>query len=139
MATLRLQSVNTTIRSAPFARAVPSVRLMPDIVDMASSTGRSRVRSTSSGVEPAYGRLTRINGGVTDGNASSGNRTAAIKPITNNDTKNMIVVTGRLMLNSATLMAVLRARSCLARVGQWRLLAADARRNRGAVPPRALA
>src|SRR3546814_13205680 len=45
-----------------------------------------------------------MKGGDTSGKASSGSRTAAIRPITNSDTKNMIVATGRRMLNSATLM-----------------------------------
>ena len=42
-----------------------------------------------------------MKGGETSGKASSGRRTAAIRPITNSDTKNMIAVTGRLMLSSA--------------------------------------
>src|SRR6476659_2139144 len=133
IAMLRLQSVKNTRKSAPSARAVPSVRLMPDMVDKASSTGRNTVRSTSSGVDPVYGRLTKISGGVTDGKASSGSRTAAIRPITNSDTKNMIVVTGRRMLSSAMLMGdpsplkshVRLSVSCLAPIDQWRLLTAD--------------
>src|SRR5207237_406173 len=132
-----LQSVNTTIKPAPFARAVPSVRLMPGMVDIASSTGRSNVRSTSSGVDPSYGRFTKISGGVTDGKASSGRRTAAMRPITNSDTKNMIVVTGRLMLNSAMVMRVLPACSRLAWIGERRLLAEDALGDGGAVSARA--
>src|SRR6476469_5364519 len=130
---LRLQSVKNTRKSAPSARAVPSVRLIPDMVDNASSTGRNTVRSTSSGDDPGYGRLSKISVGVPDGKAFSGSRTAAIRPITNSDTKNMIVVTGRRMRSSAMLMSdpsrlqshVRLSVSCLAPIDQWRLLTAD--------------
>ena len=45
-----------------------------------------------------------MKGGETSGKASSGSRIAAIRPITNIDTNNMIAVTGRLMLSSAMLI-----------------------------------
>src|SRR5688500_2283709 len=103
IATSRSQSENCRKIRAPSELACPSIRLMPVMVEIASSTGRSTVRSTSSGVEPGYGRNTMRKGGETSGNAYRGNRIAAISPITNSDTNSITVVTGRLMLSSATL------------------------------------
>ena len=48
----RPQSLNSTWIWPPSALAREFIVLMPGIVAMASSTGRSRLRSTSSGVEP---------------------------------------------------------------------------------------
>ena len=52
MATSRSQLENWMKICAPSALALDSIRLMPAIVESASSAGRSTVRSTSSGVEP---------------------------------------------------------------------------------------
>src|SRR3546814_8965538 len=102
---MRISDCSSDVCSSDLsALARESMRLMQDIVDSASAAGRNTVRSISSGVEPVYGSETKMKGGDTSGKASSGSRTAAIRPITNSDTKNMIVVTGRRMLNSATLM-----------------------------------
>src|SRR3546814_3712322 len=77
IATSLLQSLNWMNNWAPSALARESMRLMPDIVDSASSAGRNTVRSISSGVEPVYGSETKMKGGDTSGKASSGSRTAA--------------------------------------------------------------
>ena len=52
MAMSRFQSLNSTWICPPSELARERIDLMPDIVASASSTGRSRLRSTSSGVEP---------------------------------------------------------------------------------------
>ena len=51
-ATSRLQSLNCTAMPPLSALALAFMVLMPDMVASASSTGRTRLRSTSSGVEP---------------------------------------------------------------------------------------
>ena len=108
IATSRLQSLNCTNTLPLSADADDFSDLMPGMVAIASSTGCTRLRSTSSGVEPWYGRLTKKNGGDASGKDSSGSRTAAIRPMTSIDTKNMIVVTGRRMLSSVTLKDIVR-------------------------------
>ncbi len=52
IATSRLQSLNCTKTPPPSAPALAFIDLMPGMVAIASSTGRTRLRSTSSGVEP---------------------------------------------------------------------------------------
>jgi hypothetical protein len=49
-----------------------------------------------------------MNGNCTSGMPSSGNRNAAIRPITIIETKNMIAVTGRRRLSSASVTIRLR-------------------------------
>src|SRR5690606_1243922 len=101
----RFQSLNSTWIWPPSALAREFIDLIPAIVASASSTGRSRLRSTSSGVEPGYGRDTKKNGIVASGSASIGSRNEAIRPITTIDTNSMMVVTGRRIDSSVMFMA----------------------------------
>jgi hypothetical protein len=94
------QSLNLTCTEPPSALAREFIDSMPGIVASASSTGRTMLRSTSSGVEPEYGSCTKKNGIVASGSASSGRRNEAIRPITTIDTNSMMVVTGRRMDSS---------------------------------------
>src|SRR5690606_10313088 len=127
MAMSRLQSLNSTWICPPSALAREFIDLMPAIVASASSTGRRTLRSTSSGVEPGYGRETKKNGIVASGSASSGSRNEAIRPIATIETNSMMVVTGRriessvMFIGSAprarTVQRVLLARQHLRHLG----------------------
>src|SRR5690606_8814326 len=109
MAMSRFQSLNSTWICALSALAREFIVRMPGMVASASSTGRSTLRSISSGVEPSYGSQTKKNGIVASGSASSGSRNEAIRPITTIDTNSMMVVTGRRMDSSVIFISGLRA------------------------------
>src|SRR3546814_16281375 len=80
IATSLLQSLNWMNNWAPSALARESMRLMPDLVDSASSAGRTTVRSISSGVDPVYGSEPKHKGGATPEKASTASHTPANRP-----------------------------------------------------------
>src|SRR5690606_7491519 len=131
----RLQSLNCTWIEAPSPFAREFIELIPGMVAMASSTGRRMLRSTSSGVDPAYGSDTKKNGMVASGSASSGSRNEAIRPIATIDTNSMMVVTGRRMESSVMFIA----RSGLAGAVERVVLVRDHLGHRLGVPARAAA
>src|SRR3546814_12998121 len=90
IATSLLQSLHWMNNWAPSALARESMRLMPDIVDSASSAGRNTVSSIASGVQPVHGSETKMKGGDTSGKASRRSSTAAIRPSTHTDTQHQI-------------------------------------------------
>ena len=94
---------NSTKISARFSNEDACKRLIPDMVAMASSTGRVIIRSISAGVASLYGICTIIWGISMPGNFSSGNNREVATPKISNEIKIMQMVTGLRRANAARL------------------------------------